>query len=254
MEILSLIDNNVMLSRTSLIMPSEGLAVIHNLICGAFGLINSGVDSIVNGQREPRYTPYHIRHRTEVAGFMTILHGDDRVYNNIIVQKHPVTAPSIAPDSPDHQIAGTAPFDIFPSYDEWVVNFMLDREPDMNVLAPYHFGHLPVWIGGNAYFNGATVSRHEKTGFVREAGNVTIAMIETDGNLTLKTNIYDFLKNYRVGVVTTETLGMAFEPEERFENPDGSDIVFDRDYHGRHRSLSTLPGPFAEGKSEIDLW
>ena len=68
--------------------------------------------------------------------------------------------------------------------------------------------------------------------------------------MTLKTNIYDFLKNYRVGVVTTETLGMAFEPEERFENPDGSDIVFDRDYHGRHRSLSTLPGPFAEGKSE----
>ena len=86
---------------------------------------------------------------------MTILHGDDRVYNNIIVQKYPVTAPSIAPDSPDHQIAGTAPFDIFTSYDEWVVNFMLDREPDMNGLAPYHFGHLPVWIGGNAYFNGA---------------------------------------------------------------------------------------------------
>ena len=250
----TLIDNNVMLSRTSLIMPSEGLAVIHNLICGAFGLINSGVDSIVNGQREPRYTPYHIRHRTEVAGFMTILHGDDRVYNNIIVQKHPVTDQSIAPDSPDHQIAGTAPFDIFPSYDEWVVNFMLDREPDMDGLAPYHFGHLPVWIGGNAYFNGATVSRHEKTGFVREAGDVTIALAETDGNLTLKTNIYDFLKNYRVSVVTTETLGMAFEPEERFENPDGSDIVFDRDYHGRHRSLSTLPGPFAEGKSEIDLW
>ena len=56
------------------------------------------------------------------------------------------------------------------------------------------------------------------------------------------------------GFTGAETLGMAFEPEERFENPDGSDIVFDRDYHGRHRSLSTLPGPFAEGKSEIDLW
>ncbi|MCR5135571.1 MAG: right-handed parallel beta-helix repeat-containing protein, partial [Oscillospiraceae bacterium] len=250
----TLIDNNVMLSRSSVIMPSEGLAVVHNLICGAFGLINSGVDSIVNGQREPRYTPYHIRHRTEVAGFMTILHGDDRVYNNIIVQKYHVTDPSIGPESADHQIAGTAPFDIFPSYDEWIANFMMDREPDMNALAPYHFGHLPVWIGGNACFNGATVSRHEKTGFVGDAGEVSVELLEMDGKLTLKTNIYDYLKDFRVGIVSTETLGTAFEPEERFENPDESDIVFDRDYHGDHRSLSTLPGPFAEGKSDIDLW
>ena len=250
----TLIDNNVMLSRTSLIMPSEGLAVIHNLICGAFGLINAGVDFQVNGRREPRFTPYHIRHRTEVAGFMTILHGDDRVYNNIFVQKYPVTDPAIGPDSADHQLVGTAPFDIFPSYEEWIANFMMDREPDMDGLAPYHYGHLPAWIGGNAYFNGATVSRHEKTGTVLDAGDVRIVLAESDGNLKLETNLYDFLKEFRVGIVTTETLGLAFEPEERFENPDGTDIVFDRDYHGDHRGLSTLPGPFAEGKSEIDLF
>ena len=75
----TLIDNNILLSKVSVVMPSEGLACVHNLMLGTFGLINSGVDSIVNGQREPRYTPYHIRHRTEVAGFMTILHGDDRI-------------------------------------------------------------------------------------------------------------------------------------------------------------------------------
>ncbi|MBQ6360054.1 MAG: right-handed parallel beta-helix repeat-containing protein [Lachnospiraceae bacterium] len=250
----TLIDNNVMLSRASLIMPSEGLAVVHNLMCGAFGLINAGVDSIVNGQREPRYTPYHIRHRTEVAGFMTILHGDDRVYNNIIVQKHPVTDASIGPDSADHEIAGTAPFDIFPSYEEWIANFMMDREPDMDALAPYHFGHLPAWIGGNAYFNGATVSKHEKNGFAGDAENVHVELVQTEGKFTLKTNLYDFLGDFRDSMITTETLGMAFEPEERFENPDGSAIVFDRDYHGSHRGLSTLPGPFAEGNSEIDVW
>ena len=32
---------------------------------------------------------------------------------------------------------------------------------------------------------------------------------------------------------------------------DGSDIVFDRDYHGAHRGVNTLPGPFAEGGAEI---
>ena len=250
----TLIDNNVMLSKASLIMPSEGLAIVHNLMCGAFGFINSGVDSIVSGQREPRFTPYHIRHRTEVAGFMTILHGDDRVYNNIIVQKYPVTDPSVGPDSADHQIAGTAPFDLFPSYDEWISNFMMDREPDMDALAPYHFGHLPVWVGGNACFNGATVSRHEKNGFVEKDGEITVELAEKDGGLILKTNAYDFLKDFRTGIITSTTLGLAFEPEERFENPDGSELVLDRDYHGTHRGIAPLPGPFADGTSEIRVW
>jgi len=240
----TLIDNNVLLSKASVIMPSEGLAVVHNLMCGAFGLINSGVDSVVNGQREPRYTPYHIRHRTEVAGFMTILHGDDRVYNNIIVQKYPVTDPSIGPDSPEHQAAGTAPFDIFPSYDAWIANFMMDREPDMGHLAQFHFGHLPVWIGGNAYFGGATVSKHEKTGLVNTGDKVTVEVTEADGKWTLETNVYDLLGDFRDPILTTESLGRAFQPEQRFENRDGTPIAFDRDLLGNHRGLDALPGPF----------
>ena len=240
----TLIDNNVLLSKASVIMPSEGLAVVHNLMCGAFGLINSGVDSVVNGQREPRYTPYHIRHRTEVAGFMTILHGDDRVYNNIIVQKYLVTDPSLGPDSPEHQAAGTAPFDIFPAYDEWISNFMMDREPDMGHLAQFHFGHLPVWIGGNAYFGGATVSKHEKTGLVNAQDKVTVEITESDGKWTLDTNVYDLLGDFRDAILTTESLGCAFQPEQRFENRDGTPIAFDRDFLGNHRGVDTLPGPF----------
>ncbi|MDO4865283.1 MAG: right-handed parallel beta-helix repeat-containing protein [Clostridia bacterium] len=250
----TLIDNNVMLSKVSLVMPSEGIACVHNLMCGSFAHINSGVDSIVNGQREPRYTPYHIRHRTEVAGFMTILHGDDRIYNNIIVQKHPVVNPDCKPNTPDYEYAGTAPFDIFPSYDEWIANFMMDREPEMHELAQYHFGHLPAWVDGNAYFNGANVSRHEKHGLVEKDARVTVELEEVDGRCVLKSNLYDFLGDFRDGIITSDTLGKAFEPEERFENTDGTDIVFDRDYFGGHRGLATLPGPFAEGGKEWQVW
>ena len=250
----TLIDNNVMLSKASVIMPSEGIACVHNLMCGAFGLINSGVDSVVNGQREPRYTPYHIRHRTEVAGFLTILHGDDRIYNNIIVQKWPVTDPELPPTDASHQIAGTAPFDIFPSYDEWISHFMMDQEPNMGQLAQYHFGHLPVWVDGNAYFNGASVSKHEKHGFVEADGKVTVELEEKDGRCVLKTNVYDFLKDFRDGIVTSDILGCAFEPEQRFENPDGTAITFDRDYLGAHRGLDTLPGPFTVGQGETQVW
>ena len=250
----TLLDNNIMLSRTSFIMPSQGMACVHNLMCGSFGLINSGVDSIVNGQREPRYTPYHIRHRTEVAGFMTILHGDDRIYNNIFVQKYPVTDPSVPPASADHQAAGTAPFDIFPAYDEWIAHFRMDEEPDMGGLAPYHFGHLPVWVEGNAYLNGATVSKHEKHGFTDDNAHVTVELEEKDGQILLKTNLYSFLKDFRVGVISSDLLGRAFEPEQRFEHPDGTDILFDRDYSGTHRGVAPLPGPFAGAAAETVVW
>ena len=38
---------------------------------------------------------------------------------------------------------------------------------------------------------------------------------------------------------------MAFEPEEYYENPDGTPINFNTDYFGDHRSEAVIPGPFA---------
>ena len=246
----TLIDNNILLSKVSVVMPSEGLACVHNLILGTFSLINSGVDSIVNGQREPRYTPYHIRHRTEVAGFMTILHGDDRIYNNLIVQHYPVTNPEKTPQHPDYEVAGTAPFDIFPTYEEWIANFKMDEEePDMGALAKWHFSHLPVWIDGNAYFNGATVCKHEHHYLKCEKEKAVVTLTEQDGEYYLETNLYSLLGDFRDGLISSDTLGCAFEPEQRFENPDGSDILFNEDYFGAHRGVSACPGPVEPGEA-----
>ena len=250
----TLIDNNVMLSKVAAAIPSEGIAFVHNLMLGSFVLVNSGVDSIVNGQREPRFTPYHIRHRTEVAGFMTILHGDDRIYNNIFIQQYPVTDKEKEPTANDYEAVGTAPFDIFPTYEEWIANFMMGQEPDMRHLAQFHFGHLPVWVDGNAYFNGATVYKKEEHKLVSKK-KIKAAISEKDGKWLLETNVYEALKDFRDGIITSDLLGKAFEPEQRFENPDGTEIIFDRDYFGDHRGTEALPGPFAseEQLSRI-LW
>ncbi len=251
----TLIDNNLLLSPVSITIPSEGIGVIHNLVLGSFSLINSGVDSVINGQREPRYTPYHIRHRTEVAGFMTILHGDDRVYNNIFLQQYPVKDKKKTAADADYEVVGTAPFDIFPTYQEWIDQFDFEKNPDMGGLAEAHFGHLPVWIDGNAYFGGATVYKNEKNKLVDKKSKVTLKLTEKKDGWYLKSSLFDLLAGFEDGIITTETLGKAFEPEQRFENPDGTDITFDRDFFGAHRSSAAAPGPFAEvtGK-DICVW
>ncbi len=251
----TLIDNNVLLSKVSVVMPSEGIACVHNLMLGSFALINSGVDSIVNGQREPRYTPYHIRHRTEVAGFMTILHGDDRIYNNIFIQHYPVTDRSKTAEDNDYEQAGTAAFDIFPTYDEWIKNFKMDEEPDMHALAQYHFGHLPVWVDGNVYLNGADVYKNEKHKLVNNKDKAELKFGEEGDGYYLESNILKLLDDFKDELITTDTLGYAFEPEQRYENRDGSDIVFDTDFFGLKRYGSILPGPFAKKPDDkLLLW
>ena len=120
----------------------------------------------------------------------------------------------------------------------------------MGKLGEAHFGHLPVWIDGNAYLNGATISRHDGHYLKNDTDEAKISLSEKDGHVTLSTNIFELVKDFRDGIITSDILGCAFEPEQRYENPDGTEIIFDRDYFGEHRGLSAIPGPFAEAKDE----
>ena len=244
----TLIDNNVLLSKASLRIATQGVAMVHNLILGAITAVGGGTDNVVNGKNQPRYTPYHFPHRTEVMGFMTILHGDDRFYNNIFIQNWPVKETEVKEDMgfrmADNQVVGTSVFEEYPTYEEWISNFDFSKPANMMALGSVHFDHLPVWINGNAYFNGAAPSTKEKSNLVDTENKVTVTLEEVDGRPVLKTNVYDFLKDFTDGIINTDILGKAFEPEEPFENPDGTPITFDTDYFGGHRGLTALPGPF----------
>ena len=245
----TLIDNNIMLSRASLRLAAQGVACVHNLMLGAFTAVGGGTDMTVNGVNQPRYTPYHIRHRTEVAGFMTILHGDNRIYNNIFVQNWPVTQTEVKQDMgfmmADNQTVGTGVFDEYPTYEDWIAHFDLDKPADMRKLTEYHFAHLPVWIDGNAYFNGAVSWKKEEHALIDGEHPVRVQLEKRDGGYFLNTNLYEFMGDFRDGVITSDGLSYAFEPEQRFEDPDGTAISFDRDYAGNHRGPAPLPGPFA---------
>ena len=253
----TLIDNNVLLSKAALRIATEGVACVHNLILGAFTAVGGGTDNTVNGINQPRYTPYHIRHRTEVAGFMSILHGDDRMYNNIFIQNWPAAAAEEKEDmgfkTSDNREVGTHVFDDYPTYDEWIGWFEMDKPADMGALAKYHFSHLPVWVNGNAYFNGAKAWKNEKDNLVDDQNQVSVELVEEDGKYYLKTNVYDVMKAFKVGLIDSDLLGCAFEPEQRFENPDGTSILFDTDYLGEHRGVASIPGPFASAEAAAKL-
>lgn len=244
----TLIDNNIMLSQVSLRFATQGVALVHNLMCGAFTCVGRGTGT--------RYTPYHIRHRTEVAGFMHFLHGDDRFYNNIFVQGiDPEGEARTGDPKGAERIVGTDQFDEYPTYDEWITWFDLDvARPDMGKLAKFHESHLPVWAAGNAYLGGAKAWKHEKDNLVL-AEKPVVELVEEEDAYRLRTNLFDLLGSYGTGMIHSDVLGNAFEPDQRFEAPDGSAITFDRDYFGNHRSVRVLPGPFASPEAlEAALW
>lgn len=64
-------------------------------------------------------------------------------------------------------------------------------------------------------------------------------------DLAFKTNLSDYLNHYEVNQIQTKDLAKAFEPNQRFENSDSSDIIFDMDYYGKKRANKTIPDPFA---------
>ena len=181
---------------------------------------------------------------------MSFLHGDDRIYNNIFIQNWPVKPTEEKEDMGfimhDNQLQGTSVFDDFPTYEEWISHFEMNSEcPNMFRLQDWHFAKLPVWINGNAYLNGAKAWKKENDKIITE-GTAFVKLTEQDGTYTLTTNVYDLIGSFQSEIISSEKLGEAFEPAERFENPDGTDIVFTQDYFGAHRGTSALPGPFAE--------
>lgn len=251
----TLIDNNLLLSTRSLKLPAQGIAVVHNLLAGSCACVGRGVTNGSKSLPSPRYTPYHLPHRTEVAGFMTILHGDVRFYNNIFVQQPVHRLLRIAGAVMKHLKSfewddmnvrtGLDPYDGCPTEAQWKKQFEgycgMGTAPSDKYYSP-----LPVWSGGNVYCNGARPCKQE-TDAVCVPGKVSLALTEENGVWRLVTDLYDKLPATACTPVDTDRLGMAFEPEQRFENPDGSPLRLDRDFTGAQRSGTVLPGPFAHG-------
>ena len=247
----TLIDNNILLSDRACKLPTQGVAFVHNLIAGSLTAVGRGVDNGAKTMKSPRYTPYHVSHRTEIAGFMTILHGDMRFYNNVFVQRKIreqmlEICKGFENDEWDdgNMVVGTIPYNDYQTEEEWKA--MFDGYCGMgSELSDRYYLPLPVWTGGNAYFNGAKPCDKEKDAFVDTEHDVKINLHIDGDRWEIESDLFDYLPK-TCDLISTKTLGMAFEPEQKYENPDGSDIFFDVDFFGNRRELKVIAGPFTD--------
>ena len=165
----TLIDNNLLLSYRALKLPTQGVAVVHNFLAGSIACVGRGVNNGAKTLPSPRYTPYHVPHRTEIEGFMTVLHGDMRFYNNVFVQQKVPQMLKMASlggklmqnEWEDMNItAGLQPYDAYPTMAEWLKQF----EGYCGMGSPAsdrYYSYLPVETGGNVYANGAKPRKGE---------------------------------------------------------------------------------------------
>ena len=255
----TLVDNNIFLSPRALKLATQGVALVHNIVAGSFTAVGRGCNNGAPHRPSPRYTPYHMKHRTEVAGFMTILHGDCKFYNNIFIQQEICAEfakrmlDNAQNDWDDSNfVAGTCPYERYPSFDEWKAGFegycgMGSQTTDR------YYSELPVWAQGNVFLNGAKPMSKERPTYVDSVNKVEIGYEEKDGKIWLKTNLYDLISEKKIPanafeckLMKTEDIPPAFEPEQNYENPDGSPIVFDTDFFGKKRGEKPVAGPFAD--------
>lgn len=254
----TLVDNNLLLSSCSCRISAQGIAMVHNLITGSLTWVGGGTENSTPTLPSPRYTPYHFPHRTEIAGFMTFLHGDIRFYNNIFIQQEIrkdleeyTKETGVNRMSAYNFICGTKAYDGYPTPEKYFAEFTPEHtiqrfgQGEDTENRDLFYQPLPVYTGGNVYFNGAKPCDCEKEYIEDTEHKITCNLTENNGIYTFQTNVYDYLTDVKAGIISTETLGQAFEPEEAFENPNGSPVVLNMDFFGNHRSSATIPGPFA---------
>lgn len=245
-----LVDNNIFLSERNIRLATQGVAFVHNLFGGAITAVGRGVKNGSVKYDSTRYTPIHVPHRTEITGFMSVLHGDVRFYNNIFVQQKVRQGmldicESLKNDEWDdgNLTVGTLSYSGYMTEDVWKSCFEGYCGEGAADTRDKYYMPLPVWTGGNVYFNGAKSCDIEEDYTIDTEHEVTLELKEENGKYTVVSELFKYLPEGKT--ICSDTLGMAFEPEERFENPDGSDIVFDTDFYGQKRSDRPVAGPFA---------
>jgi len=227
-----LVSDNILLSKTSLLMNSSGVAFAHNIFGGKMTVISY----------DNRLTPYLKPHSTFVAGLHDNAGGDCQFFNNLFVN------------------GGDAG-----EYNKAILPVIFDG----NV---YLKGAIRAVAGDKKRSFGEISSEaKEKLKNVRdkdalETNFLTEENFDAGAKLIAeKEKMYleialdkNWLIKQKRKLVTGQLLVKAIVPDLPFENTDGSRLIIDKDYFGQKRNvLNPSPGPFEivkSGKQRIRVW
>ena len=141
---------------------------------------------------------------------------------------------------------GTKQYERYPTAEQNFSQFTYETTSDRKCRNMY-FDHLPVWMNGNVYFNGAEPCEEEENCRIL-LESVSIKLQSDANGILLETNLFELLPDAELLMIDTKLLGEALEPEENFDNQYGTPICFNRDFFGRVRDLAIVAGPFANVK------
>ena len=232
----AIIDHNCFLSATSVKNCSQGSAFIHNLMAGAVTMSPIPI----------RYTPYHMPHSTAVMGLMTILGGDDRWFNNLFVTPCDAqTALTVEDENADLDQASNAdsPYGLA-CYDEWPRPH--DDWIPSGGVPNYAKARLPVWRSGNVFMMGAYPGKNEDDS-LQLSGKITWRMTKRDATIRLEVSGLEHLT--QIDSLHADCLGLAFQAECPFEDPQQGILTWRTDITGNTRNAQTRSGPFDVGAS-----
>ena len=218
-----LVDNNVFGSDYNFDNVAQGTALVHNLFCG----------STQRRATLNRFTPYHLPHSTEVAGYACVYSGDDRIYQNIFVGGDAYL--------PGVTSRGTETYDGAPiSENEYMKRVHAQGIGDLELFEQVP---QPVYVDGNVYLNGAQSFDREEHRFSDNGDAHIVVTEDADGSVWLEGEIPSGVFEVDTSYIDTAKLGVPRIVWQHYENHDGTPIVINRDVTGIARGAHPVPGP-----------
>jgi hypothetical protein len=242
-----LVDHNVLASRVSLELFSQGGAFVNNLLCGTV-LLHPVLE---------RPTPYHVPHSTQVAGYAAIHGGDDRYIGNVFLGGDPASAYGPTSRFGDGVGNGTAGYDGHPaSLAEYMAQV---DDPSRGDHERFMGVKQPVWIRDNVYALGAGSYEAEDDPLVLGDADVKVAVVDEGSEVYLEVQLPEAFDQARIGPITGRDLERVRFVDADFEEADGrpasvdTDLVGDRKTHGRSYAAGPI-ATLASGSSRTRVW
>lgn len=227
-----LIDNNILLSKTSLLMNSGGAAFVHNIFGGKMDVINY----------DSRLTPFHLPHSTYVVALHDNPAGDVRFVNNLFVNGGDASQYSKA---------------ILPVWFNGNV-FTKGSTRPVSENNQRKFGELNTTAKEKIKDIKDQVAL-EKYTLDKQSFDAMVNLVpEKDGVYLEIVLDRKWLTAQKRDFVTSKLLGKVIVPDLPFENVDGSKVEINKDYFGKMRNpANPSPGPFEitkSGMQKIKVW